>query len=213
MNTSLEVDKLVEALSSAQAGFKPIIKNKTAIYGKYADLSSVLDSISTSLSLYGLCISQSPFFKEGRLIVVTRLFHKSGQWIENEVSLKPSQDTAQGIGGGITYGRRYGVTALLGICADDDDDGQSAQPEQSEKKYEPRKQEFKKEEPPKPKESPQRNVAGEIYKMNDTLHLGFIKKWSDDLQIGSEDLKTLEMQFPEKTLKEVFDLMNLWAKG
>lgn len=217
MNTSLEVDKLVESLSSAKSGFKPIAKNKTGNTGardyKYADLPDILDAINSALNFNGLCVSQSPNFKEGRLIVLTRLFHKSGQWIENEVSLKASQDTPQGMGSAITYGRRYGLTALLGICADDDDDGQSAQPQQSEKKYEQRKQEFKKEEPSKPKEAPQRNVASEVYKMNDTLHLGFIKKWSEDLQIGLEDLRTLEMQFSEKTLKEIYELMNVWAKG
>lgn len=155
MNTSTEIDKIIEALSTAKSGFKPIIKNKTGNTGsrdyKYADLPDILDAVNHSLNSNGLCASQSPEFKEGRLVVTTRLFHKSGQWIENQISLKPGQDTPQGMGSAMTYGRRYGLTALLGICADDDDDGASAQPEKKEykKEYNPPQHEQKKQYPPR----------------------------------------------------------------
>lgn len=34
--------------------------------------------------------------------------------------------TAQSVGSAMTYGRRYALTALLGVCPDDDDDGHAA---------------------------------------------------------------------------------------
>ena len=40
--------------------------------------------------------------------------------------MKPDKNTAQGIGSAITYGRRYQLTALLGISSEDDDDGNIA---------------------------------------------------------------------------------------
>ncbi len=128
MRTSSELDKISDALALAQASFDVVEKNKVNPYfnSKFADLSSVIAATRPALAANGLCFSQSPYYTDNRVIVISRLIHKSGQWLENEVSLKPLADNPQAIGSTITYGRRYGLSSLLGVCADDDDDGNEA---------------------------------------------------------------------------------------
>jgi hypothetical protein len=54
------------------------------------------------------------------------LCHESGQFIASTYRLKPAKEDPQGYGSALTYARRYGLAALLGIVADDDDDGNHA---------------------------------------------------------------------------------------
>ena len=50
--------------------------------------------------------------------------HTSGEWIETDpLGLKAEKQTAQGTGSAVTYGRRYSLSAALGISSEDDDDG------------------------------------------------------------------------------------------
>jgi hypothetical protein len=54
--------------------------------------------------------------------VTTRLIHSSGQWIEfGPLTVPMSKQDAHGVGSATTYARRYGLSAALGIVADDDD--------------------------------------------------------------------------------------------
>lgn len=130
IRTSGEIDKIGEALSAAQAEFKPVLKNKINPHFKnaYADLSSQIDATREPLSKYGIFVLQTSPIIDGRLLVITRLLHKSGQWLESDVSLKLGQDTPQGSGSCITYGRRYGRAMALDLAAEEDDDGHQAQP-------------------------------------------------------------------------------------
>ena len=61
---------------------------------------------------------------DGRVIglsVETRLLHLSGEWVSTVVTLPVEKATAQGAGSAISYGRRYGLSAILGLTAEDDD--------------------------------------------------------------------------------------------
>jgi hypothetical protein len=54
--------------------------------------------------------------------MVTRLLHGSGQWIQDGgVPLIPSKQDMQGLGSALTYSRRYGLMAMVGIAPEDDD--------------------------------------------------------------------------------------------
>jgi hypothetical protein len=125
MSMSDSIDQLAGALAAAQGTFAPVGKNSVNPHFKsrYADLASLIEATRPALHAAGLALVQSPSLQGGRVIVTSRLIHKSGQWIENSVSLKAAQDTPQAMGSTITYGRRYGLSALLNICADEDDDG------------------------------------------------------------------------------------------
>lgn len=128
MKTSEAIDKISEALSLAQAEFEPVVKNKTNPHfkNKYADLSAVFEATRPALTKYGLALLQFPEVKEGRAGVVTRLVHKSGQWFEGDLYLKPQSDTPQHAGSAVTYARRYSAQAILGVDAEEDDDGEEA---------------------------------------------------------------------------------------
>ena len=93
---------------------------------KYADLSSVWAAIRTPLTANGLAIVQTTEPLEGGVIVVTTLMHESGQYITGRlageiVPDKKGQKTPQGILSLITYLRRAGVSAIVGVCPEDDD--------------------------------------------------------------------------------------------
>ncbi len=133
MNRSQECGELFAALAAAQAEYKPLVKNKKANYGMFADLSAIIEATSAALSKHGLCVSQNGSFSDGRVQTQTLLGHKSGQWIETSLSLKPRKDDEQGVAGAITYGRRYSLGPILGISAEDDDDGGSAVIDHSKK--------------------------------------------------------------------------------
>lgn len=130
------IASLAEALSKAQADFGQIDKRRTATIQmksggqfsyKYADLSDVLKGIRAPLAANGLSILQPIIQNEDHLLLVTRLLHSSGEWIESTYPLN-TYATPQEMGSAISYARRYALTALLGIAADEDDDAQAAQP-------------------------------------------------------------------------------------
>jgi hypothetical protein len=54
--------------------------------------------------------------------------HDSGEWLKATAELLLDKATPQGQGSGITYMRRYALSAMLGIATEDDDDGQAAEP-------------------------------------------------------------------------------------
>lgn len=93
----------------------PFIKNK------YASLSNILKTIMKALCDSGLTFSQFP---SGPDSLTTILIHAdSGEYIMAEYEMKPLKNDPQTKGSTITYQRRYALCAVLGINADDDDDG------------------------------------------------------------------------------------------
>ena len=90
---------------------------------KYADLATVLESVRPVFSEHDLSVVQMPFNDAGNLGVTTRLMHKSGQWLEDSVSLplQIKKNAAQEAGAVVTYLRRYALAALAGIYQDDPD--------------------------------------------------------------------------------------------
>ena len=123
MNTSEQISELAAALAAAQGMMQNAIMNRTNPHfkTKYADLSSVLNAARKPLSANGLAIVQTI----GDGILHTRLLHTSGQWIASEHPL-PMSGKPQEIGSALTYARRYSLSALIGIAADEDDDANVA---------------------------------------------------------------------------------------
>ena len=123
MKTSEQISELAAALAVAQGMMENAIMNRTNPHfkTKYADLSSVLNAARKPLSANGLAIVQTI----GDGILHTRLLHTSGQWIASEHPL-PMSGKPQEIGSALTYARRYSLSALIGIAADEDDDANVA---------------------------------------------------------------------------------------
>lgn len=145
MKTSTDISELAAALSLAQAAMKGAIKdaNNPFFNSKYADLGSVWEACRGPLTSNGLAVVQFPkcksygepvpyeYEKKGEkrmgvkvvyeVSVVTRLFHKSGQWIEDRVSSLLPHGDPQAVGSAITYLRRYALQSVAGIAPEDDD--------------------------------------------------------------------------------------------
>lgn len=131
MRASEQIDQIATALAAAQAEFKAPPKKRTASYptksgGKleysYADLADIIESVKPIMANHGLSVSQSPSQEGDVIILYTRLMHKSGQWLEG--SMRVGGDNPQQVGSCITYFRRYSLSGILGIMAEEDDDGQ-----------------------------------------------------------------------------------------
>ena len=131
MRTSEQIDQLAAALAAAQGQFPTVTKDKVARIGhysyRYADLAGILAAVQPVLTAHELAVLALPDTQDGRPALTTRLVHASGQWVEATTELLVAQDTPQGRGSAITYARRYALCAVLGIAAEDDDDGQAAQ--------------------------------------------------------------------------------------
>jgi hypothetical protein len=86
----------------------------------------VIDVSKAILAKHALAVSQPTMVTANGLVLVTRLMHKSGEFIESSYPL-PSGGKPQEMGSALTYARRYCYCAILGIAADSDDDGAAAQ--------------------------------------------------------------------------------------
>ena len=133
MEQSETIGKISEALAKAQGSIKHAIFDSTNPHfkSKYASLSAVMDACKQPLSDNGIAIIQGASVVEKRLLISTMLAHTSGEWIRDSLSINLEKDTAQGIGSAITYGRRYALSAIVGIVADEDDDGNAASTRQN----------------------------------------------------------------------------------
>lgn len=129
--------KLAEALAKAQKDMEPLEKNKTAtIEGKargsgrdykysytYADLPAVIDNLRKVLADNGLSYIQRTRVDGNRLMLETRLMHTSGEWIASDWPLAvPDKEDPKQTAALLTYGRRYSLTSLCGISAEETDD-------------------------------------------------------------------------------------------
>jgi hypothetical protein len=141
MNKSESITKLAGALVQAQSEFECVRHDsKNPFYNsKYASLGAMIASTVPTLKKYGLAISQFPTSDiSGQVGVETILMHESGEWVSQSATVelpghinkksewvKQSHNPAQEAGKAITYLRRYGWQAVLGVYSGDDDDAQS----------------------------------------------------------------------------------------
>ena len=128
MEQSEKIGNLVTALVNVQGSIKAAKKDSENPYfkSKYADLGAVWDSCREPLHKNGLAVIQTTKVVGDKVALVSTLAHTSGEWIRGELLLMPVKNDPQGVGSALTYGRRYSLAALLGIVADEDDDGNAA---------------------------------------------------------------------------------------
>jgi len=124
----MELDKLAPALVALQADLKPVGKTADNPFfkSKYAALPEIMHAIQPLLAKHRLAVSQFVSHINGQSAIRTILLHESGQAIEDTGPLMLPKNDPQGQGSAITYARRYGVMAVLGLVADNDDDGNAA---------------------------------------------------------------------------------------
>jgi hypothetical protein len=133
-STQTSIGQLAKALAAAQGEFRPIVKDKvvkSSSYSyRYADLATVRDAVTPALAKHGLAVVQT-FRPNGgtHQYVETTLMHSSGESVSSSYQI-PATGKQQEIGSAITYARRYSLCAILGVVAEDDDDGNAADQKQ-----------------------------------------------------------------------------------
>lgn len=124
------IGALAAALAKAQAEFPTIPRDKEVTVQttkggtykfKYAPLDTIIAAVRGPLSANGLAVTQ--LLDGGDL--VTMLLHDSGASLAGRVVL-PTGEAIQQFGSAVTYLRRYALQAMLGIAAEEDDDGNAA---------------------------------------------------------------------------------------
>lgn len=120
-------DALNAALAKAQSAMKaaPFDRTNPHFKNKYATLASVIDTVRKPLADNGLSYTQTTEIREKGFVLVTTLRHSSGQWVASEYPL-PIAAKPQELGSALTYARRYSLSAIACIAADDDDDAEGA---------------------------------------------------------------------------------------
>ena len=123
MQRSDGIADLAAALVKAHAEINGVVKSATNPFfkSKYATLDNVVDAVKPPLLKQGIVVVQGVQDAENGVAVETMLLHSSGQWISSTLRLPASKEDAQGYGSAISYGRRYGLMAICGVPAEDDD--------------------------------------------------------------------------------------------
>lgn len=145
MPSSTTVSRIAGALAKAQGAFPAIPRDRTVTVTMkdrqtgapkgsytftYAPLSTIREKTRPALADAELAIVQAIIAEptEGGGVVEvlrTTLLHSSGEWLACDVPMfsGTGDNKAQAYNSGATYARRLGVTLLLCIAADEDDDG------------------------------------------------------------------------------------------
>jgi len=133
MPTSPTIAALAAALVKAQSALSGAKKDSTNPHFRtaYADLASVWDACRAPLANAGLSVVQLVSSDSAHAIIETILAHSSGEWVSSTLAVPLTKADAQGLGSAITYGRRYALAAIVGVCpADDDGEAAVARPTQ-----------------------------------------------------------------------------------
>lgn len=138
------IDELAAALISFdikfnKSGLKEDAKNPL-LKNTYVSLDNLLNTVRPILVDCNLKVTQ----EMAGDYLITSLYHSSGQFKGSAMSFNPmagnrGTNELQNIGGGITYAKRYAISALLGISVDTDDDA-NGMPDDTRKKVSTKKQ-------------------------------------------------------------------------
>ncbi len=110
-----------DALSRAFANIQGATKDTKGARSKYASLAAIDEAIKKALTKEGFSWPQLVSMTDGSVVVTTQLRRK-GLCIESVLPMPVGKSAdAQAVGSAITYGRRYALAAIAGVCPEDDD--------------------------------------------------------------------------------------------
>lgn len=117
----------IKALSKVQKDLKHAKNDNKGAFGKYADLATVYDAIKEPLAINGFAYCHEMINTEdGTLYVETHLLHESGGSFKTRIPAINQKRDMQGLGSAITYAKRYGISMIVGLASEEDDDGKRA---------------------------------------------------------------------------------------
>ena len=130
---------IAAALVKAQKAFGPALKTKNNphLRSKYADLQACTEAVTDALNSNGIFLMQPTHSCDDGVIVETLFIHESGEQISSgRLYIKAAKLDPQGLGGALTYARRYSLMAACGIAQEDDDGHADSQQKTPQKTFE-----------------------------------------------------------------------------
>lgn len=122
--------RLAEAIRLVQAEATTIVKDAENPHfrSRYASLAAVYQVALPLTTRHGLAWTAKPNRSaDGDLVLLYRLEHAaSGECEEGEWPLWPTAQNPQALASAITYARRHALMTLIGLVAEEDDDGNAA---------------------------------------------------------------------------------------
>ncbi|NDV24724.1 ERF family protein [Desulfovibrio sp. JC022] len=139
---SPEITELAGAMLKVQQTLKPAAKDGQNSFtnSKYASLQSVMGTCREALLANGIWLTQLPVqVEKGNLGLISKIVHaESGQWQSSLLVMPLPKSDPQGYGSAMTYARRYGLAALIGVVTEHDDDAEgSCHPQNTDNGYDP----------------------------------------------------------------------------
>ena len=129
MRTSETINEIATSLARAQARMSVAVfdSKNPAFRSNYASFTAVVAAVREPLTAEGIAFLQSVVSTPDTVMVITRLIHTSGQWIETDGPFIPvSKHDAHGTMSATTYAKRGSLSVALSLPADEDDDGNAA---------------------------------------------------------------------------------------
>ena len=124
-----DVRQLAKAMLQVQKELAPVTKDALNPYtrSKYATLNAIMEVCKPVLLSHGIWLTQITVPSEpGTVALLTKLTHaETGQYQAALTVLPLQKMDSQSAGAALTYSRRYGLSALLGLVTEDDDDAES----------------------------------------------------------------------------------------
>jgi hypothetical protein len=123
------IGKLAAAIARAHGSINnaPVDSTNPHFNSKYASLAAVRDAVIPELAKQEVAVVQYTGVAGGWIVLHTALLHSSGEFLEGVYPVASALAKPQEIGSALTYARRYTLSAIGGIAAEEDDDGNSAQ--------------------------------------------------------------------------------------
>lgn len=195
MRTSEQVNEIQAALSAMQGELQPAFKDSVNPHFKsrYADFYACKQASRDVMAKNGLAAIQGILSdpEKGLIGIETRITHKSGQWIESDSWCKPKALLPQDVGSAVTYLKRYSLSAMLGIVADDDDDANHAQGKEPVKTIAP---------------PPAKKVDDKIY-TGTSVQQKAVKEILAKNAVPEQDYELIHEELMNKEKKHLFDVI------
>lgn len=119
---------LAEALVAAQAEMPAVEKDAVNPHfrSRFTSLDHLIAKTRPVLTRHGLAVTQWPTHLQGQPALRTKVTHVSGESDEDVMPLLLAKNDMQGLGGAVTYAKRYMWAAVCAVSTDEDDDGNTA---------------------------------------------------------------------------------------
>jgi len=136
MKTSETIKAIAPALLAAQKQIGAAVKDAANPFfkSKYADLEAVIEAVKGPLNENGISFLQAVDSDNGSAHIETVLLHESGEFVSSSTPVYCKEpNNPQALGSGITYAKRYGLQAILGLPTTEDDGNAAAKPREQPK--------------------------------------------------------------------------------